>query len=276
VSAVLGACFGLAAVLLPASTPAALSALIEYQALVNGLIFAFNLMPAFPLDGGRVLRALLWRRSGDLRRATETAAGVGRGFGFLLIFLGGLEFLGGAPEGLWLAVIGFFIVTAAGAQAAGAQVQAALSGVLVRELMSSPVISIPAEMSVEQAGRDFFLAHRYSSFPVIDERGLALGLLTLGQIEALSREQRLRRRVGEIAERDASLMVGEEEDVVSLLERAAFVRVGRAVVVDGPGRPVGLLSITDVQRTLRARRLTEAPGAAEVRGGGPGRPAVVG
>ena len=276
VSAVLGACFGLAAVLLPASTPAALSALIEYQALVNGLIFAFNLMPAFPLDGGRVLRALLWRRSGDLRRATATAAGVGRGFGFLLIFLGGLEFLGGAPEGLWLAVIGFFIVTAAGAQAAGAQVQAALSGVLVRELMSSPVISIPAEMSVEQAGRDFFLAHRYSSFPVIDERGLALGLLTLGQIEALSREQRLRRRVGEIAERDASLMVGEEEDVVSLLERAAFVRVGRAVVVDGPGRPVGLLSITDVQRTLRARRLTEPPAAAEVRDGGPRRPAVVG
>jgi Zn-dependent protease/predicted transcriptional regulator len=276
VSAVLGACFGLAAVLLPASTPAALSALIEYQALVNGLIFAFNLMPAFPLDGGRVLRALLWRRSGDLPRATETAAGVGRGFGFLLIFLGGLEFLGGAPEGLWLAVIGFFIVTAAGAQAMGAQVQAALSGVLVRELMSSPVISIPAEMSVEQAGRDFFLAHRYSSFPVIDERGRALGLLTLGQIEALSREQRLRRRVGEIAERDASLMVGEEEDVVSLLERAAFVRVGRAVVVDGPGRPVGLLSITDVQRTLRARRLTEPPAAVEARGGGPGRPAAVG
>jgi len=276
VSAVLGACFGLATILLPASTPAALSALIEYQALVNGLIFAFNLMPAFPLDGGRVLRALLWRRSGDLRRATETAAGVGRGFGFLLIFLGGLELLGGAPEGLWLVVIGFFIVTAAGAQAMSAQVQAALSGVLVRELMSSPVISIPAEMSVEQAGRDFFLAHRYSSFPVIDQRGRALGLLTLGQIEALSREQRLRRRVGEIAERDASLMVGEEEDVVSLLERAAFVRVGRAVVVDGLGRPVGLLSITDVQRTLRARRLTEPPGAAEVRGGGPGRPAAVG
>jgi Zn-dependent protease len=120
VTAVLAACFGALALLLGSSMPAVLRALIDYQALVNCLLLGFNLVPAFPLDGGRVLRSLLWRRSGDIGRATATAASVGRGFGYLLIGLGGLEFLSGAPEGLWLALIGFFIVSAASAEQASA------------------------------------------------------------------------------------------------------------------------------------------------------------
>ena len=110
VTAVIGACFGAAALLLPDSTPKALLALIEYEAFVNAAILVLNLMPAFPLDGGRVLRALLWRRSGRLGPATERAAAVGRGFGYLLIVLGVIELLNGFPEGLWFALIGFFIV----------------------------------------------------------------------------------------------------------------------------------------------------------------------
>ncbi len=263
VTAVLAACFGAATLLLPASTPAAVRALVEYQALINCVLLFFNLMPAFPLDGGRVLRSLLWRRRGDIVRATETAASVGRGFGYLLIFLGGLEFLGGVPEGLWLALIGFFVVSAAGAEVRGAEVRAVLSGVRVRELMSAPVVSIPAEVSVARAGTDFFLAHRYSAFPVVDARGRALGLVSIAQVEALSPAQRELRSVGEIAERDPSLLVGEADDVAGLLELPAFARVGRAVAVDPRGQPVGLLSITDVQRALRAAAmLPKAPSAA--------------
>ena len=96
---------------------------------------------------------------------------------------------------------------------------------------------------------------------MVDERGRALGLVSLAQIEALTSEQRDRRLVGELAERDPALMVAEADDVASLLEREAFQRVGRAVVVDAVGRPMGLLSITDVQRALRASRLAEATGA---------------
>jgi Zn-dependent protease len=118
VTAVLAACFGALALLLGSSMPPVVRALIDYQALVNCLLLGFNLMPAFPLDGGRVLRSLLWRRSGDIGRSTATAASVGRGFGYLLIGLGGLEFLSGVPEGLWLALIGFFIVSAASAEQA--------------------------------------------------------------------------------------------------------------------------------------------------------------
>lgn len=255
VTAVVALGFGTVAVLLSPSAPAVLRALVEYQAFVNALIFVFNLLPAFPLDGGRVLRALLWRRSGELGRATATAASVGRSLGYAMIFLGVLEALGGVPEGLWLALIGFFITVAAGAQATGAQVQVALSGVLARDLMSAPVVSIPGELTAAQAGRDYFLPYRYTSFPVLDDDGHVLGIVSVQRLEALSLQQSAVQTLAEVADRDPDLLVLEDEDVVHLLERPAFARVGRAVVVDRVGRALGLVSITDVQRALHASRL---------------------
>jgi Zn-dependent protease/predicted transcriptional regulator len=263
VTAAVALCFGAAALLLPSSTPAVLRALIDYQALVNGLILVFNLLPAFPLDGGRVLRSLLWRRSGDIGRSTETAAGVGRTFGYLMIFLGVLDFLSGVPTGLYLALIGFFIVVASGAQASGARVQAALSGVRAGELMSAPVVSIPAPTSAAEAGSEYFVPYRYTAFPVVDSDGVAVGLVSVSQLEALAPALRPSRSVASIADRDPSLIVAASEDVARLLERPAFARFGRAVVVEESGRPVGLVSITDVTRALRAARLS----APAVRGG---------
>jgi Zn-dependent protease len=261
VTLAIASCFGVAAALLPSSTPEVVRALIEYQAFVNVAILALNMLPAFPLDGGRVLRSLLWRRSGDMSRSTETAASIGRGFGYVMIALGGLWLLSGVPQGLWIALIGFFIVMAAGQQAMGARVQAALSGVHAADLMSAPVVSIPEWASAEQASGEWFVPYRYTSFPVVDVRGRAIGLVSLTHIEALHRGQRAMRRVGEIADRDPELLVAGSEDVVLLLERPAFARVGRAVVVDRLGRPMGLVSITDVQRTLRASQLSSgAPG----------------
>jgi Zn-dependent protease len=256
ITAVIAACFGVAALSLPPSTPPVLMALVEYQAYVNGAILILNMLPAFPLDGGRVLRSLLWRRSGELGTATAKAAGVGRGFGYMMIGLGALEFLAGAPTGLWLALIGFFIATAAGQQAAGAELRAALSGIPARELMSSPVVSIPGATPVAIAATDYFVRYRYTSFPVVDELGRALGLLMLTQIQSPAIRDRRARTIAEIADRDTGLIVGEGEDVVDLLARAAFTRVGRAVVVDELGVPVGLVSITDVERALRAARLS--------------------
>jgi Zn-dependent protease len=256
VTAAVALCFGAAALLLPSSTPPVVRALIDYQALVNGLILVFNLLPAFPLDGGRVLRSLLWRRSGDVGRSTETAAGVGRTFGYVMIFLGVLEFLGGVPTGLYLALIGFFIVVASGAQASGARVQAALSGVKAGELMSHPVVAIPAGTSAAEAGSEYFVPFRYTAFPVVDDGGSAIGLVSVSQLEALAPALRPSRSVASIADRDPALIVAASEDVARLLERPAFARFGRAVVVEESGRPVGLVSITDVTRALRAARLS--------------------
>jgi Zn-dependent protease/predicted transcriptional regulator len=251
VTAVVAAVFGALALALPTSTPAALRAVVAYQAQINLLILGFNLVPAFPLDGGRVARALLWRRSGDIDAATNTAAGLGRGFGYLLIAFGVLLTFNGAPGGLWFALIGVFLVVAASAERLQAQVVATFSGVHADELMSQPVISIPSEWTLEQA-RQHFASYRYTAFPVTDASGRATGILSIGQLE---RGPRSATFVDELADRDPALLIGEQEDVAHLLEQPAFARIGRAAVVDDQGRPVGIVSLTDVQRAIRASRL---------------------
>ena len=132
------------------------------------------------------LRSMLWRRSGDMRRATETAAGIGRVFGWLLIVLGVLDTVSGEPTGLWLAVIGFFIVNAAGAQAIGAEIRSVFAGVTAAKLMVSPVVSIGGDMSVAAASVDYFARYGYTAFPVVDADSRLLGLVTVDRVEALS------------------------------------------------------------------------------------------
>jgi Zn-dependent protease/predicted transcriptional regulator len=259
VTALVAAAFGAVSLLLPDSTPAVIKALVDYQLLVNVLILGFNLLPAFPLDGGRVLRSLLWRRSHDLRRATDTAANVGRVFGYAMIAFGVLELFAGYAGGLWLAIVGLFIVAAAGAQSVSAQVKASFSGVHARELMSKPVVSIPLDASLERAGSEFFLPYLYTAFPVVDGEGRFAGVVAVGRVDSVPQRERALKRVADVADRDPALSIGEEEDVASLLTRPAFARVGRAVVVDEQRHPVGLVSITDIQRTLRAARLGKGP-----------------
>ncbi len=261
VTAIIAIVFGAISLALPASTSSVVRALVDYQLLVNVLILGFNLLPAFPLDGGRVLRSLLWRHNRDLERSTATAASVGRGFGYAMIAIGVLSLFSGYAGGLWLAVIGVFIVVAAGAQAVSAQVQARFAGVPARELMSTPVVSIPLDVSLERAGSDYFLSYRYTAFPVIDVSGHFTGVLALHRLEQVPPYQRATRTVADVADRDPSLAIGEEEDVAALLSRPAFGRVGRAVVVDASGSPVGLLSITDIERVLRAASLSRGSGA---------------
>lgn len=255
VTAVVALLFVALALALPDSAPAALRALVAYQAEVNLLILIFNLVPAFPLDGGRVARALLWHRSGDIRRATDTAAAVGRGFGYLLIAGGVLLSFNGSVEGLWVAVIGFFVITAARAERAHEWMLAIFVGIEARDLMSQPPVSIPAELSLAEAEL-YFARHRYTSFPVVDHDGRAVGMLSIERLEHSPRHDREITTAGQIAERGSALLVDARQDVGQLLEQPAFLRLGRAAVVDDDGRPVGIVSLTDIQRVMRAERLS--------------------
>lgn len=255
VTALIGVSFALVAALLPGSSPAALRALVGYQAEINGLIFVFNLLPAFPLDGGRILRALIWRRTGDLGRATSIAAALGRGFGYALVALGALAALNGAPGGLWFAVIGFFLATAAGAERMHQQVGAALGNLPASELMSAPVTTVPAQVTVAEAGR-YFAEFRYGAFPVVDAAAKVVGVLTIDQVSRHAAAERSRLLVADVAHSDPSLLIAATDEVAPLLERPAFARAGHAVVVDAAGRAHGMVSITDVRRALRAARVT--------------------
>ena len=253
VTAVVAAVFGALALVLPSSVPAALRALVGYQVQINLLILGFNLVPALPLDGGRVARALIWRRTGDMPTATNAAAGLGRVFGYLLIAFGVLLAFGGAPGGLWFALIGAFLVSAAGAERMHEQVISAFAGVPAEELMSEPAISIPAESTLDEA-QEYFTRHRYAAFPVTDRAGRALGMLSIGQLRRTPRSRWATTSAGELADRDSALLIDGQENVADLLERPAFARVGRAAVIDQEGRPVGVVSLTDVERTLRVSR----------------------
>jgi Zn-dependent protease/CBS domain-containing protein len=260
VTAVIALAFGALALALPSSAPSALRALVRYQAEVNLLILGFNLVPAFPLDGGRVARALLWRRTGDIGRATEIAAAIGRGFGYLLVGGGVFLWFSGVPGGLWFAVIGVFVIAAASAERMQERVVATFTGVSAGEVMSHPAITLPAALTVSDA-ISYFIRHRFTAFPVTDSAGRALGLLSIDDINRLPRSQWVTTWVGEVVDRDRALLVGEQEDVAQLLDRSAFQRVGRAVVIDDVGRPVGLVSVTDIERTLRATRIGGRLGA---------------
>ncbi len=259
VTAVVAAVFGGLAVALPGSAPAALRALVDYQLEINLLILGFNLLPAFPLDGGRVARALLWRRSGDIGAATNTAAALGRAFGYLLIAFGVFLTFSGAPGGLWFALIGVFLVIAANAERTQQQVVTTFTGVCAGELMSQPAISIPAELNLEQA-EPYFARYRYTAFPVTDATGRAIGMLSIDQLERTSPSRRATMLVRDRAAQEQGLLIGEQEDVAHLLEQPAFARVGRAAVLDDQRRPIGVISITDIQRSIRATGLRTRTG----------------
>ncbi|HEU4707617.1 MAG TPA: site-2 protease family protein [Solirubrobacterales bacterium] len=257
VTLAIAAVFGAIAFALPGSAPAWIEALVAYQAMVNAVILVFNLLPAFPLDGGRVTRALLWWRRGDVISATETAAAIGRGLGYGMIGLGIFSFAAGGFGGLWLALVGLFVVAAGKAEENGLRVRVALSGRSAGHLMSCPAVTVPAATSVEEAVGSYFLAAKHPAFPVVED-GRVVGLVDTAAVERVPPQRRPITSVGEIADRDPSLVVGEDQDVAEMLERPAFVRIGRAAVLTSDGR-VGLLSITDVNRVLRALELAGGP-----------------
>jgi Zn-dependent protease/predicted transcriptional regulator len=244
------------AVALPDSAPAALRAVVEYQAFVNLAILAFNLLPAFPLDGGRVARALIWWRTGNITRATHLAASIGRAFGYAMIGLGLFGAIAGAFGGIWLAAVGFFVIVAARAEESGLRVRVAFRGREAGRLMSFPAVTIPAQTSLDDALKQYFARYRYSAFPVMDGKR-PIGLIDLKAIERVPADRRASTTVGEVAYRDPSLIVDEHQDVGALLEQPAFQEVGRAVVLSA-GERVGIISITDVEQLMRALELASS------------------
>jgi CBS domain-containing protein len=129
-----------------------------------------------------------------------------------------------------------------------------LAGARARDLMSEPAVTIPSGLSLHEA-QSYFARYRYAAFPVVDGSGRAVGLLSIGRLEHVPPRGRADTPVDDLLERDPRLLVGEDEEVTHLLEQPPFQRLGRAVVVDDAGRPLGLLSLTDIQRALRASQL---------------------
>jgi Zn-dependent protease len=232
------------------------AAAVAWLAVMNGMLGLFNLLPAFPLDGGRVLRAWLWRRHGDLRRATATAAGAGRVVGYGLIGLGVLGATSGGGFGmLWLAFIGWYLLAAATAEAAGNEARALLGGVRVADVMARDPVVVGADLSVDDLLHGLVLAHRYSSYPVVDLDGRALGIVTLDGVRTVDPARRRSTPVGSIMVPVAELATATpDEPLVDLLARGGTAAGGRALVL-AHDRVVGVVTPVDVQRCLRVAQL---------------------
>lgn len=259
VTLVIGIIALVGALLLP--LPDAVDGVVFWLGYINLVVLVFNLMPALPLDGGRVLRSALWARKRDFMAATRTAAAVGRGFGQFLIALGVLSvLLGGAISGLWLVFIGWFILAAAEAERTGAETHQALSGIRVRDVTAEEPITVEPEMPLDEFMDRCFFRYRHVAYPVLDG-DRPVGLISFRSVLALPRESWHERRV-----RDAMVPLERlptlkpETPLESAVEQLAQTESNRGLVLDGD-RLAGLLSITDATRVIEARRM--AAGAPE-------------
>lgn len=232
------------------------NALLGWLGLINLMLGFFNLIPGFPMDGGRVLRAILWRVRGDRLLATRNAAGVGRILAYVLIGFGVFLALqpGGLFSGVWLALIGWFLVSAAAATEAQAGVERSLRGVRVRDVMEPEPPSVSPNETVGDLVQERLLRGSHRSFLVRHDDGGLAGVVTLGDVRRVAREDWDTARVTDIMTRFAELAtVGPEDTVTEALKLLQEREVAQLpVVVDGRD-PVGLLTRGGILRIIEAR-----------------------
>lgn len=224
---------------------------------INLALAVFNLLPGFPLDGGRVLRSLVWRSTGDLVKATRIASRSGRILGGLIIAVGILEvlFLGALIGGLWLVAIGWFLSQAASASFTHLQIKTSLEDVPASRLMTSDIMEVPAGIDVQRAVDDYFMQHNYNTFPVADDHRTR-GLVTMASVRELPRDRWETTTVDDIAEPLSEMCTVNPNDAVSdVVPKLMQGEVGRVVVVED-GEVIGLITPRDLVRWLeRAQEL---------------------
>jgi len=232
--------------------PGGVDGVLAWIGYVNLILLAFNLLPALPLDGGRVLRALLWGAKADFAWATDVAASIGRGFGYLLIGGGiALFVFQGAFSGAWLAFVGWFLLGAATAEQRYAAARRALAGLRVGDLMTAHPITVPSDHTLGEFIDDVAWQRRHTTYPVMDD-GRFAGLLAFRCVSSIPRNQWDSRSVRScmIAAEEVPRLRPETAAIDALVELSGS-SANRGVVLDG-GHLVGILSTADLGRALEA------------------------
>lgn len=266
-SAALAAVFAVGAYALERSgAPSGAVAVPAYLGRINLILAGFNLVPALPLDGGRILRAYLWKRQGNFVAASLSAARAGRAFGVLLVWVGVLGFLTGAGlGGLWLVILGWFLLQAASSEASAALVQQTFAGKRVRDVMTPEPDAVDASWSLARFVAETTGPRGHATYPVLTDRRLA-GLMWLRLAARVPPGERSDRTVGEVMlPRDRVATVGPDASVMDVLP-VLRTPPGRAVVVEEADRVVGIVSPADITRALEIGQVVEHPAAPATRG----------
>src|ERR1700730_7933850 len=238
--------------------------LLAWLALVNVALALFNLVPAFPLDGGRLLGAFFWWRQGTRQRGVHSAVRIGRVFAYLMIAFGVfLLFTGSVLNGIWIAFVGLFLLSAGSSEEVGSAVRGLLSHVPVSAAMTSPVVTVSDWLTVEQFLESIAPQHPFTTYPVRDPSGNLTGIVRLGDLMRMPPQSRASERLKDRARPIAEVPTARpDEDLAALIQRVGTALDQRVLVFDN-GRLVGIMSPRDVSRMLAIRQ-TRGPGAPPV------------
>jgi Zn-dependent protease/predicted transcriptional regulator len=253
----LAAIFGALGLALKGLEPSLIVVVIKYLAWINLALGIFNLIPGFPLDGGRVLRAFLWWKTGSLTRATKVAADFGKGFALAIMILGGLQIFAGALiNGLWFIFIGMFL---RGMSVQGYEelvIRKSLEGVHVDEVMVREVVSVPPNLTISQLIHDYFLHYAFRGFPVT-ENGRVLGVVSVASVGQIPREDHDRRQVSEImTPMSEDMVVDARTSLADALVKMAREDQDRLLVMTGE-RLAGLVTKTGLLRFVQIKQVLE-------------------
>ena len=234
------------------------TAVLGYLTTVNVFVLVFNLIPGFPLDGGRIARAIAWKLTGDRTRATRFAARLGRGAGWAMVAAGGLILLDvipwGGVTGIWLVFIGLFLSSAARSAEVQAEFTGRIEHLRVADVMDAEPVAIPADLPLDRAEVEFFLRYGWPWFPVVDDAGRLVGVVSHEAVNSVPEQVRGSRTIRSVMARDdgdSGLRASLEDPLEALLGHEGLGRLGAVMAVDGDGVLRGVVTIDAVKRALR-------------------------
>lgn len=227
---------------------------LQYIAWLNIVLAIFNLLPGFPLDGGRLFRAAVWKATGSMTKATRTASAGGRVLAYLLVGLGLFQaFTGSVMSGLWLVFIGWFLRNAAIASYQQHLIRETLEGATARQVMTPVPQTVPESLSLQSLMEDYFLRRRFLSYPV-EDGGQPVGIVTLHQVREVPRQDWTQRSVAEtMTPATEDLVVAPEESMASVLDKLRRSPVRRLLVLRNGGLE-GIITASDVTAWLERMR----------------------
>jgi Zn-dependent protease/CBS domain-containing protein len=228
--------------------------LFDYLSFINLAVAIFNLIPGFPLDGGRILRAAIWSIMGDVKKATRVASTFGKMFAYFIMALGFFYlFYGVILSGIWLIFIGFFLQEAASTSYQQVALKNDLSGYKVRDIMAKDIISVSADISLLSLVDDYFFRFRFTSFPVTAGEDIVEGIVTIHSVKDIPKELWPETKVGQIMiPIDRSLVISADADAYEAMTMMAGNKSGRLMVISG-GKLIGMISQRDILRLFEVK-----------------------
>jgi Zn-dependent protease/predicted transcriptional regulator len=226
--------------------------LMQNLAYINLVVLVFNMVPGFPLDGGRILRAAIWKKTGNVQKATHIASTVGNVFAIILMIYGVFNFfVGQLIGGLWLIFIGYFLRQAAQSGYLLVTLRQTLGSLRVSDVMRAPVVTVDSSLNLRHLVDEYFLKYHYSSFPVL-ENGTLAGMVSLKNVKQVEMGRWEEATVVDVADREVvRYALRPEYPAETLLNLIMKKGYGRLPVIDGDGKVVGIVSRRDLMETIK-------------------------